>query len=124
MRHWLDRQFPGSWICRHGLVEWPPTSPDLTSLDVYLRGHLKFTVYRVKVQNMGHLKKSIRDTNTRVTPDELKRVSHEWERRISTCCHCNGARIEQVLWKNKLFSRCLETFHSPCTLTTGTATRQ
>jgi hypothetical protein len=73
----LDRQFPGRWIGRHGPVEWPPTSPDLTSLDDYVRVHLKATVYGVKIQNMGRLKERIRDAYTRVTPGVLKRVNHE-----------------------------------------------
>jgi hypothetical protein len=71
VHHWLIWQFPGRWIGRRGPVEWPPTSPDLTSRDIYLRGHLKATVYRVKIQNTGHLKERIRDAYTRVTPDVL-----------------------------------------------------
>ena len=56
MRRRLDRQFPGHWIGRHGPVEWPPRSPDLTALDFYLWGHLKAMVHQVKIQNMDHLK--------------------------------------------------------------------
>jgi hypothetical protein len=35
VRHWLDRQFLGHVTGRHGRVEWPPRSPDLTLLDCY-----------------------------------------------------------------------------------------
>lgn len=40
----LDRQFPDHWIGRRGTVEWPPRSPDLTPLDLWLWGHLKAIV--------------------------------------------------------------------------------
>ena len=80
---------------------WPVTSPDLTSLDVYLRGHLKFMVYRVKIQNMDNIKEPIRDAYRRVKPDVLQGVSHGWERSTSTCCQCDGAHIKHVLWKKK-----------------------
>ena len=33
---WLDQQFPGQWTGRHDLVEWPPRSPDLISMNFYL----------------------------------------------------------------------------------------
>jgi len=113
VHNWLDRQFPGSWIGCRGLVEWPPKSPDLTSLDVYLRGHLKVKVYRVKIQNMGHLKQSIRDAYTHVTPDVLKRVSHEWERRISTPCQSNGALQSTFCGKRNNFPHVWRLFIRP-----------
>ena len=97
MRRWLDGQFTGHWIGRRGPVEWPATSPDLTPLDFYLWGHLKAMVYEVEIQNMDHLKERIRDACARITPDVLKRVRHEWERRMRMCCKCNGAHTEHVL---------------------------
>ena len=60
VRRWLDRHYPGHWFDCRGPMEWPPRSPDLTALNFYLWGHLKAMVYRVKIQNMGHLKVCIR----------------------------------------------------------------
>ena len=37
-RNYLDQTFPGRWIGRRGLVEWPPRSPDLSPLDYFLWG--------------------------------------------------------------------------------------
>jgi hypothetical protein len=82
LRRWLDRQFPGYWFGCRGHVEWPSRSPDLTTLGFYFWDHLKAIVYHVKLQNMNHLKESFRDGCGRITPDMLKRVRHEWERRI------------------------------------------
>jgi len=43
---------------------------------------LKAKVNHAKMQNMDHLKESIRDACARIPPDVLKRVYHEWERHI------------------------------------------
>jgi hypothetical protein len=67
----IDWQFPGYWIGRRGPMEWLPRSPHLTPLDSYLWGHLKATVYQVKIKNMTHLKENIRDACARITPDVL-----------------------------------------------------
>ena len=55
VRQWLDGQFPGHQIGRHGSVELPPRSPDLTPLDFYLWGHLKQLVHAEKIRNRHHL---------------------------------------------------------------------
>lgn len=57
----LDLQFPGHMIGRCGSQVWPPRSPNLTPLDLYLWAHLKAKVYRVKIQNVGHLNDGIID---------------------------------------------------------------
>jgi hypothetical protein len=49
-------------------------------------------VYQVKIQNMDHLKERIRDACA-LTPDVLKRVCHERERRIRICYQCNVVHI-------------------------------
>ncbi|CAJ0934947.1 unnamed protein product [Ranitomeya imitator] len=59
VRAFLHEQFPGTWIGRHGPVEWPPRSPDPTPLDFYLWGHLKAIVYAVKIRDAQHLKQRI-----------------------------------------------------------------
>ena len=61
VRRWLDRHFSGHWFDCRGPMEWPPRSPDLTALNFYLWGHLKATVYRVKILNMDNLKERFRD---------------------------------------------------------------
>jgi hypothetical protein len=71
---------------------------------IFIKGvHLKATVYRVKIQNTGHLKEGVIDAYRRVTPDVLKGVGHEWEGRISRCCQCNGARTAGFMGKETIF---------------------
>jgi len=43
-----DENLPGQWIGRRGAIEFPPRSPDITPLDLYLWGTLK-DVYREKL---------------------------------------------------------------------------
>jgi len=49
VRDYLNESFPNGWLRRGGPVAWPPRSPDLTSLDFYLWGHMKTLVYETKV---------------------------------------------------------------------------
>ncbi|EFN75823.1 hypothetical protein EAI_15490, partial [Harpegnathos saltator] len=44
------------WIGRRGHIEWPPRSPDLTPLDFFLWGYLKSTVYATKPQDLDDLR--------------------------------------------------------------------
>lgn len=37
----LNNNFLGQWIGRRGPIEWPPRTPDLTPLDVFLMGMIK-----------------------------------------------------------------------------------
>jgi len=46
---------------------------------------------------MNHIQEHIRDACARKTPDVLKRVRHEWDRRIRICSQCNCAHLEHVL---------------------------
>jgi hypothetical protein len=69
-------------------------------------------VYQAKIQNTDHLKERIRDACAH-TSDVLKRVHHEWERRIRMCYQCNGAHVRHVLEIKRPFSQCIGTFESP-----------
>jgi len=46
----LAQRFGHRWIARGGAVSWPPRSPDLTSLDFFLWGHVKSLVYETPVE--------------------------------------------------------------------------
>jgi hypothetical protein len=40
-RRYLNRKFPGQWIGRGGQIAWPPSSPDLNTLEFIMWAHLK-----------------------------------------------------------------------------------
>jgi hypothetical protein len=72
VRNHLDREMAGRWIGRGGLVAWPPRSPDLTPLDFILWRYVKNIVYQVKINDLQHLKASIRDAVATVTSNMLQ----------------------------------------------------
>ena len=41
VRYSLHARFPGRWIGRSGSIQWPPRSPDLTPLVLFLWGYVK-----------------------------------------------------------------------------------
>ena len=45
VRRHLDQIFPNRWIGTFGVIPWPARSPDLTSMDFFLWGYLKTSVY-------------------------------------------------------------------------------
>lgn len=53
---YLDDIFPGRWIGRRGLWEWPPENPDLTPMDNILWG----SSFKTKSGNAEQLQKLIR----------------------------------------------------------------
>jgi hypothetical protein len=50
----------------------PPRSPDLTPLDFFLWGYVKNIVYKVKINDLQHLKAHIRDAVATVTSNMLE----------------------------------------------------
>jgi hypothetical protein len=40
----LDYRFPGQWVGRDGTVSWPPHSPDLMSLGVFMENYKPISV--------------------------------------------------------------------------------
>jgi hypothetical protein len=50
MREYLNTPLPGWWIGRAALIAWPPRSPNLTTLDVFLWGFVKDRSYHLYLQ--------------------------------------------------------------------------
>jgi hypothetical protein len=90
----LDRTFSRRWIWIGEWKQWPPRSPDLTSLDFYFSWYVKQTVYSVRISNIKHLKQQIKEVAASVNPNVLGRVWQEIEYRLDVCRATNGAQIE------------------------------
>jgi hypothetical protein len=82
------------WLGRGGLIAWPPRSPHLTQLDLFLWGYVKNTVYQVKINDLQHLKARIRDSVATVTPNMLQATWNEVEYRLDICRAIKGAHSE------------------------------
>jgi hypothetical protein len=49
--HFLSNTYHDRWTGRGGPTAWPPRSPDLNPLDLYLWGHVKTFMYAAPVDN-------------------------------------------------------------------------
>jgi hypothetical protein len=54
VRTHLNHTMPGGWIGNGAPIAWPPRSPDLTTLDLFVWGYVKNLVYQ-----FGNMTKSV-----------------------------------------------------------------
>jgi hypothetical protein len=86
------------WIGRGGTA-WPPRSPDLNPLDVYLWGHLKALEYVAPADNEVALHHGILDTcqSIRNYPGIFERMRRSMMRRVEGCIESHGGHSEHLL---------------------------
>ncbi|XP_023220749.1 uncharacterized protein LOC111622568 [Centruroides sculpturatus] len=94
VRACLDTAFLGRWIARGGLINWPPRSPDITPLDVFLWGYVKDEVYQTLVNDIAALWRRITDVITSIPHDMLTNTWVELEYRLDILLAMKGAHIE------------------------------
>ena len=95
IRDFLLLAFNGKVIGRYMEFLWPPRSPDITPLDFFLWGYLKENVYLQRpFQNVDHLERIIRETCEAITPDVIRNVIKEFNKRTITCLERDGRYIE------------------------------
>ena len=97
VRNYLDTEFPGKWIGRGGPKEWPPRSPDLSSLDFFLWGYLKRTVYASRPKSIEQLKTSITSQCQSISTSTLMKVEENCLRRMLLCKQNDGKHFEHLL---------------------------
>lgn len=99
VRNYLNATFGARWIGRGGPVPWPPRSPDLSSLDYFLWGHLKHLVYETPVDSDEDLvaRISVAAACVREIPGIFERVRQSLHRRCQACIHTGGRNFEQLL---------------------------
>jgi hypothetical protein len=94
VRDCLDVTFPNRWPGRDGPLAWPPRSPDITPLDLFLWGYVKDKVYATKVTGVEDLKIRIRDVITTINRGMVARTWEELEFRLDVLRATQGAHIE------------------------------
>lgn len=98
VRQHLDGVYPGRHMSTHGPIKWPARSPDLSSLDFYLWGFLKQTVYRERSHTVEELQQKIRVACNLIMPETLALVtSNEFLKRLTACSEAAGKHFEQLL---------------------------
>ncbi|GBM33855.1 hypothetical protein AVEN_175690-1 [Araneus ventricosus] len=75
-------------------LPWPPRSPDLSSLDYFLWGHLKSLVYATPVDSDEDLVARISVAAARGIFESVRQSLH---RRCQACITDSGCNFEQLL---------------------------
>lgn len=95
--NFLNQHFP-LWIGRHGLISWPPRSPDLSPLDFFLWGALKNKVYKNRSNNRNELKIKIREEiNNFNASNSVRNAIRKMEAIYTSCIAMDGGHIENFL---------------------------
>lgn len=94
---YLDHTFQNRWIGQGGPTEWPPRSPDLTPLDLFLWGYLKSKVYATPIENLGELQKRIIQQCALMSEEMIQRAFDNVFFRIAYCQEMGGSHFENLL---------------------------
>ena len=87
----LRHLFPRRLVCLGEPREWPPRSPDLTPLDVFLRGYLKDKVCTTVPADLNVLEARIRREITALQRTMItRRAVSSMHKRAQTCLNLNG----------------------------------
>lgn len=87
------------WLGRHGTIQWPPNSPDLTPLDAFLWGYLKNLVYAERSTNLQQLRQKITheiETLNNDYPEYISNAINKLEDDYIDCIDRNGGHIQQL----------------------------
>jgi hypothetical protein len=98
--HHLNLTFPEQWIGRGVHVQWPPTSPDLTPLDLCLWGWMKSDVSKEKVNPRDELVSCIMNSAALLKQecqDNLRRTTRTVDKRVEKCIEVDGGISEHFL---------------------------
>ncbi|GBN34663.1 hypothetical protein AVEN_176139-1 [Araneus ventricosus] len=94
VKQYLVEQFGEQIIVYGGFQEWPPRSPDLTLMDIFLWGYLKQQVYATPPPTLQDLQRRIKDACANMTPAMLHRVQREVQARVQMCIVADGEKFE------------------------------
>ena len=77
---------------------WPRSSPDLTTCDYFLCGHLKSTVYESNPHTIRELKDNISHAIAAIKITMLHRAYLNMIRRAQLCIDAGGNHFQHLLW--------------------------
>ena len=90
----LDATFPNRWIGRDGTTPWPPRSPDITTRNFFLCGHIKYKLFSTPVPDITNLKARITDAFATIPEDMLENTWRETDYRLDVLRATKGAHVE------------------------------
>ncbi|GFY34332.1 paramyosin [Trichonephila clavipes] len=95
----LKDTFGDRLISRFGLVNWPPRSCDLTTLDYFLWGYVKSLVYADKPQTLDHLEDNIHRVIVDIRPQMLEKIIENWTSRLDNIRASRGSHMPEIIFK-------------------------
>ena len=94
---WLHETFGENFISFKTENIWPPYSPDLNPLDLFLWGYLKDKVYTPKPATLQDLKNAIRREIEKITPEMCESVIDNFKKRLDVIIAQKGRHIEYMM---------------------------
>jgi len=94
VRRCLEAKFPNRWIGRDGPAPWPPRSPNITPLELFLWGHVKDKVFSTPVPDITNLKARITEAFATITEDILENTWREIDYRLDVLRATKGAHVD------------------------------
>ena len=88
VREYLHNVFPNRWIGRCGAVQWPPLSPDLTPMDLFILGEMKCLVYETPMDTPEELVARVAEAAA------IIRETQSVARRYQLCINVNGRHFQ------------------------------
>ncbi|KZC05002.1 hypothetical protein WN55_04822 [Dufourea novaeangliae] len=92
-----DAPNPNKWIGCGGLVSMPPRSLDLTPLDFFRWGTLKYAVYQEVPTTPENMKQWIIAACARIISEMIRHARDAAIRRLQLCIDANGHHFEHLL---------------------------
>ncbi|GBL77128.1 hypothetical protein AVEN_12763-1 [Araneus ventricosus] len=92
--HFLDTTFSDRWIGCGGPVAWPPRSPDLTPLDFFFWGYVRYKIYSREIRDVEDIRASIIAAIATVITEMQQRIWLELDYRLDILRATKGAHVE------------------------------
>ena len=96
VKEFLHKQFGHKWIGNNGPMHWAPRSPDLTTMDYHLWGHVKSLVTAKAPTNVDQLMSAISSSFEQITSNTLFSVFETFKRRLQLCMKEEGGHFEHL----------------------------
>lgn len=97
--HYLNEKY-NFWIGRQGTLRWPPNSPDLNPLDIFLWGYLKNKIYYERPQNINVLRQQIENEifslNRNNSDFIANAINRKLRKNIFNCRNNGGGYVENL----------------------------
>jgi hypothetical protein len=87
-------RFPGRWVGRDEPIPWPPLSPYITYLDLFMWGYVKDIIYKTPVTSLDKLKLRFDAAIKTVTPQMLEYIWKKIEYRLNSYVPRRARRLK------------------------------